>query len=55
VVQCEALDIKLPSPQGFHGCVLALDGFISARAKPNVVDDAHYHSNRKKIHCFDVS
>jgi hypothetical protein len=37
-----------------HGCVLALDGFLSARVKPNVEDDAHYHSNHKKIHCLNV-
>jgi hypothetical protein len=37
-----------------HGCVLALDGFLSARVKPNVEDDAHYHSNHKKIHCLKV-
>jgi hypothetical protein len=37
-----------------HGCVLALDGFLSARVKPNVEDDAHYHRNHKKIHCLNV-
>jgi hypothetical protein len=30
-------------------CVLVLNGFLSARAIPNVEDDANYHSNHKKI------
>jgi hypothetical protein len=37
-----------------HGCILALDGFLSARVKPNIEDDAHYHSIHKKIHCLNV-
>jgi hypothetical protein len=35
-------------------CVLVLIGFLSARAIPNVEDDAHYHSNHKKYHCLNV-
>jgi hypothetical protein len=70
VVQCEALQIKLPKAEELeekkwsemstapgkplHGCRLALDGFLSARVKPNVEDDAHYHSIHKKIHCRNV-
>jgi hypothetical protein len=67
VVQCEALQIKLPKVEELeelktkwskmwtapskplHGCILALDGFLSARAKPNIEDDAHYPSIHKKI------
>jgi hypothetical protein len=37
-----------------HGCVPALDGFLSARVKPNIEDDVHYHSIHKKIHCLNV-
>jgi hypothetical protein len=37
-----------------HGCILALDGFLSARVKPNIEDDAHYHSIHKMIHCLNV-
>jgi hypothetical protein len=42
------------SGKPLHGCVLALDGFLSARVTPNVEDDAHYHSNHKKINCLNV-
>jgi hypothetical protein len=37
-----------------HGCILALDGFLSARVKPNVEDDAHYHSIHNKIHRLNI-
>jgi hypothetical protein len=40
--------------KSLHGCVLALDGFLSARVKPYVEDDAHYDSIHKKIHCLNV-
>jgi hypothetical protein len=38
----------------FHGCVLALDGFLSPRLKPNVVNAADYFSGHKKTFALNV-
>ena len=37
-----------------HGCVLALDGFLSVRTTPDVENDAQYFSTHKKFHCLNV-